>query len=173
MTVYELLAEVRRRGVALRADGGRLLAKPLRALPPELREELARRKHEVLALLRAAPARPCRCCGGRDWWLGPGGAWVCGACHPPASEPLARAEAREPWDEALAERLLRETLRRCAEVYDPAGPPWPKLPDLEPFDRTINEAWEQQDMAALRRALADYEAAVREAVEQRLRGEVA
>lgn len=35
------------------------------------------------------PSRACSACGAMDWWPQPGGAWVCGTCHPPPRRPEA------------------------------------------------------------------------------------
>lgn len=59
MTAAALLAELRRRGVELWAEGDRLgYRAPRGALTPELREAVAARKGELLELLRGGPARP-------------------------------------------------------------------------------------------------------------------
>lgn len=127
MSPAALLRELRRRGVHVWVEDGRLrYGAPSGTLTPQLRAALAAHRDALVRLLEA-----------------------------------------EPWDEGAAERLLQQTIGRCAEAYERAGPPWPPLPDLEPFDRAINEAWERQDMPALRRALAAYEPAVRGAVQRR------
>lgn len=156
MTAADLLALLRARGIRVEVDGQDLLLRPARMVTPDLLEQVRRLKPDLLQLLRR-PVPQCQGCGAE---VQHHHVRLCQDCT---------------WDEALAERLLRETLRRCAEAYDPAGPPWPPLPDPEPHDRAINAAWEAMDMAALRRALAAYEAAVRRAVEEhrRRREEVA
>lgn len=47
----ELLAELWRRGIELRADGDRLCYRPVSAVPPDLRSQLAQHKPELLAIL--------------------------------------------------------------------------------------------------------------------------
>lgn len=58
-TTEDLLSELRRRDVSVRAEGGDLAVRaPKGTLTAELREELARKKQELLEALRNAPARP-------------------------------------------------------------------------------------------------------------------
>ena len=52
MTPTALLAELQRRGVELRAEGRRLLYRPIEAVDPELRAALTMHKSAVLAGLR-------------------------------------------------------------------------------------------------------------------------
>ena len=55
MTAFELLSKLVSKDIEIRADGDRLRCNgPKGALTPELREELAARKSEILALLRQA-----------------------------------------------------------------------------------------------------------------------
>ena len=59
MTVTDFLTDLRKRDVALWLDGERLrCSAPPNVLTPELQAELARRKPEILASLRAAQRRP-------------------------------------------------------------------------------------------------------------------
>ena len=59
MTTLEFLAEIRRRGIELWVEGDKLRYRsPRGALPPVLRDELVRRKGEVLAFLRPATHAP-------------------------------------------------------------------------------------------------------------------
>ena len=59
MTVAEFLTDLRKRDVALWLDGDRLrCSAPPNVLTAELQAELARRKPELLASLRAAQRRP-------------------------------------------------------------------------------------------------------------------
>ena len=51
MSAAELLAELRAAGVEVKADGNRILARPAGALTAAQRQELARHKAEVVALL--------------------------------------------------------------------------------------------------------------------------
>lgn len=51
MNGHSILAEFTRRGITLRAEGGRLIAKPLSSVPPELLEAARQHKAELLALL--------------------------------------------------------------------------------------------------------------------------
>jgi|SRR5208337_1789535 len=51
MTAHEIISELARRGVALRAEGDRVIAKPLSAVPPELREAARQHKAEIVAAL--------------------------------------------------------------------------------------------------------------------------
>ena len=63
MTTSDFLSDLRSLGVRLAADGDQLrISAPKGALTPDLREELARRKAEILALLRAvgASTRPAQ-----------------------------------------------------------------------------------------------------------------
>lgn len=147
-TAAELLLELRRRGAEIEVDGGRLrIRAPRGVLTGPIRSALEERKDEILRLLSPGEdARPrCRSCGAE---LQHASLDYCLECA---------------WDEARAERMLKATLDRCAEAYERAGPPYPPLPDLEPLHREIDAAFERQDMRALKRALARYEAAVKEA----------
>ena len=51
LTAHEIISELTRRGVALRAEGDRIIARPLSAVPPELREAVRQHKTAVLNLL--------------------------------------------------------------------------------------------------------------------------
>jgi hypothetical protein len=53
LTAHEIISELTRRGVALRTEGGRIIARPLSAVPPELREAVRQHKTAVLNLLCA------------------------------------------------------------------------------------------------------------------------
>jgi len=55
MTPHEILTELARRGVTLRAEGDRIIVKPLSAVPPELREAARVHKQELLELLATQP----------------------------------------------------------------------------------------------------------------------
>ena len=56
MTPAALWAELRRRKIELRADGDRLLYRPVDAVTPELRAALRECKAELLALLEQQPS---------------------------------------------------------------------------------------------------------------------
>lgn len=64
MTAQELISICRDRGIKLvPGEGGRLrVSPPPERLPEDLREELRRRKAELLAVLQA-PSWPCSLCG--------------------------------------------------------------------------------------------------------------
>jgi hypothetical protein len=51
MNARSILIEFGRRGIALRAESGRLIARPLSAVPVELRKAAAEKKAELVALL--------------------------------------------------------------------------------------------------------------------------
>ena len=53
MNAQSILAEFSRHGVRLRAEGDKLIAKPLSAVTPELREAVRQHKAALLALLAA------------------------------------------------------------------------------------------------------------------------
>jgi hypothetical protein len=55
MTPEDLLAEVRARGIVLRAEGDRLRFRPVNQVPPELKEKLRQHKARLLAILNAGP----------------------------------------------------------------------------------------------------------------------
>jgi hypothetical protein len=55
MNAQSILTEFSRRGITLRAEGDRLIAKPLSAVSPELREAVRRHKAALLAHLRTDP----------------------------------------------------------------------------------------------------------------------
>jgi hypothetical protein len=134
MTARELLAALQCRGGVLRVEGGGLrLRAPVGAIPATLRAEASARKAELLALLRtAAPAD--------------------GAYTPPAA----------PWDQTQADDLLAEALARRAKVFGHAGYPADQTArcHLARLADRIDAAWLARDMAGLRRAAADYLAAV-------------
>ena len=94
MTAGLLVAELRERGVELRADGDLLRCRPKSALTPEDLTKLRARKLEVLAYLRRELSRKqtgrvvCYACKTSRFWLSIHGVIVCGLCHPPASPDL-------------------------------------------------------------------------------------
>jgi len=51
MTTADLMAELRRRGIELKADGNRLRFRPVSAVPPDLRAAMTEHKAEILAVL--------------------------------------------------------------------------------------------------------------------------
>ena len=53
-----MIAELTRLGVRLRVEDGRIFAKPLSAVPPELREAVRAHKAELLVTLCAERERP-------------------------------------------------------------------------------------------------------------------
>ncbi|NOT02350.1 MAG: hypothetical protein HOP29_17220 [Phycisphaerales bacterium] len=57
-TVTQLLQDLQRRGVTVRAVGDRIGFKPADAVPPELVERMRRHKTELLAMLRGRNRRP-------------------------------------------------------------------------------------------------------------------
>jgi len=133
----ELLLELRRRGaeVEVTEDGRLRVRAPKGAISGQLRAALGARKNDLLRLLsRDAP----RCQG-------------CGA------EVLHRATRFCQdcvWDDVRAERALKSTIDRAAEIYQEAGCPEIGDPDpLAPHERAIDKAFRAQDMPALRKAL--------------------
>jgi hypothetical protein len=54
MRPEDLLAEVKARGVVLRAEGDRLRFRPIHRVPPELREELRQHKAQIIEFLHSA-----------------------------------------------------------------------------------------------------------------------
>ena len=67
MSPAEVLAEAARIGLSLHADGGRVVVRPARLLPPTLAEAIRARRGEVLTLLEG-------CC-------------LCVACNAPLPDP--------------------------------------------------------------------------------------
>jgi len=112
VTIMDLVATLRRRGVELLTDGDRLGIRPAGQLRPEERAALLARKAEVLALLRAerqpaltmrddswsddVPDGPCGLCGHQPLaelleWPVPGVArWFCLEC---TTRPVLSLEA--------------------------------------------------------------------------------
>jgi len=88
MNANLLLDKLKRRGIALAANGDRLtIEAPKGALTDELRQALMDHKPELLGLLSGEPrpTRPCFSCRSQCWRRRPperGGRWLCGACHP-------------------------------------------------------------------------------------------
>lgn len=58
VTAIDLLAYLRRRGLAVRSEAGRVLAGPSRLLSPADRESIGRHKPALLALLAGPEPRP-------------------------------------------------------------------------------------------------------------------
>jgi hypothetical protein len=56
MNARSILTEFNRRGIELRAVGNKLIAKPLSAVTPELRESVRQHKAEILSALASKPA---------------------------------------------------------------------------------------------------------------------
>jgi hypothetical protein len=109
LTPAALLEAARAVGVTLRADAGRILASPPRALPPDLAAQIRGQKAQVLEALTGArilqfPTRPagtpyrlrlgrdystdavkdgepCSTCQGTAWRLVLAGLWLCGGGH--------------------------------------------------------------------------------------------
>jgi len=91
-----LLMELYDRGIELKVVGDRLRYRPIEAVPPEIRERMARDKPKLIALLGdegAAVTRygndstpsvvQCPLCSERDFArLRTGGAWRCARCAP-------------------------------------------------------------------------------------------
>ena len=94
MDALELIGEMRRRGVILKAEGQHLRYYPSRKVTPELRSALKRHKGKTLmylaGLLRedelslTPPSTSCYACCGAHFWCTDGGPWICSRCHPPA-----------------------------------------------------------------------------------------
>jgi hypothetical protein len=121
-------------GLSARVDGTLLWEALTEADPPAgLLEALAGHKAELLALLGTA-------------------ALAGGPCTPPAA----------PWDQAEAGALLTRALARRAAVFGEAGYPVDQAArcHLARLADSIDTAWLAQDLAGLRRAAADYLAAV-------------
>src|SRR5262245_20570707 len=91
--VGELLFALRRRGVELRACGGRLLWRPRGAVSAAEREALARHKAELLALLAAQADSAPRPAPGTAGSSEPAGTWVGGRWYATGAEGL-----RTPFD---------------------------------------------------------------------------
>lgn len=140
MTPQTILNEFNRRGIRLRAEGDKLIAKPLSAVPPELRAAVRVNKAALLTCLRTEQARA-------------------------ETDRLARADGRRPLPEPShpAYNIL-ETCRRygVALRIDPATgdlmvgklgakadeptQPWPSLlmaieAHLEALSRLIESGW--------------------------------
>ena len=93
-SAVELLADLERLGVELKASGNRLRYRARAGvLTRPLKQALADNKVAILALIgRPKPSHP-HGCGSREWWwrsTGGSGDWVCSWCHP---RPLARPNA--------------------------------------------------------------------------------
>ena len=86
MTAVELVRDLARRGVVLRVDGAVLRARgPAGAVTAELREAIAARRSEVLALLTSHPCVDC----GRFAYPAPTRCYWCRqkSTQPPAGDP--------------------------------------------------------------------------------------
>ncbi|MBW3598528.1 MAG: hypothetical protein KY475_14805 [Planctomycetes bacterium] len=119
MSIPLLLAELRRRGILLKADAHRLLYRPAEAMTPDLLERVQACKSVLLELLRGEiavsdverrseaeshrevidPPSPCAACGGLELWETVTGRWRCLRCDPPTT-------SRHIF--ALAERIRRQ-----------------------------------------------------------------
>lgn len=106
MTLSDLLAELKRRGIILRPEGTDAIRyrAPAGAMTEELRSLIREHKAELLGLLSAGgsgqgearaiavgitllslqPDGTCYCCKGSRWWLSRYGVLICATCHPPA-----------------------------------------------------------------------------------------
>lgn len=76
MSPAEVLAEAARIGLSLHADGGRVVVRPARLLPPALAEAIRAKRREVLTLLECSPL--CPACGAP---VDDPEAVICGACY--------------------------------------------------------------------------------------------
>ena len=115
MSARALLSELRGLGVALRVVDAHLHYRPMSAVTPELREQMAACKDELIALVSAPESSPdlgdgdrpiaerCPSCGERDF-VRPraGGAWRCARCR---RYELPSAEV-EWWPRVVAEASL-------------------------------------------------------------------
>lgn len=137
MTPAALLAEVARRGVALRPGaGGTILVRPRGALPDELRTELRARRAEVLALLACpGPWPACPSCGRASGWrCSAEDPTVRCSCGQPRGEPepdprcvRCRAPLPDPGNLLCPSCYCAATAPKLAR--DPAGPV-----EIEPGD---------------------------------------
>ena len=106
LTPVDLLLDLRRRGVFLRLDQGRI-GFPAGSLRPEDVRQLREAKDVLVALLQAEtenepiPSGPCYCCRGCRYWFSVHRHWTCGTCHPAASVGLVLT-----WHEADREAAL-------------------------------------------------------------------
>lgn len=92
-TAFDLLADLRQRGVELGVEDGQLRFRPSADVSPELRTRLAAHRSELIALMGADASEPgdgerpsverCRTCRGLDFVRpSSGGAWRCARCRP-------------------------------------------------------------------------------------------
>jgi hypothetical protein len=81
MNAHSILVEFRLRGIELRAEGDKLIAKPLSAVTPELRESVRQHKAEILSVLVSKPptAPPLPARFTRFWKPAGATAWRCGS----------------------------------------------------------------------------------------------
>ena len=104
MTTGELLAELNRRGVELRADGDRLRYQPVAAVTPDLKAALAEHKTAILATLAGRPDDRGTGGAGDD-----APALFGGRLTPTPRGYLAPADLPERWREHFEERAaIRE-----------------------------------------------------------------
>lgn len=107
MLPTELMALLEARGVRFGLRAGRLaIDAPHGVLTPEVRAAVVAQKSAIERLVRAAsglqppltptalpcPARRCHTCRMRRWWQRPDGGWVCGVCHPPGANGIAKQD---------------------------------------------------------------------------------
>lgn len=99
--IVELLAEVRRLGIQLVAEGERLRYSPRDRIPDELIGRLREFKPELIAMLTAEPMA-CPVCACPIFWLGASGATTCGTCTPKPADAIRKLlivtlEDRNEW----------------------------------------------------------------------------
>lgn len=129
MNAVDVLAEAARLGLALRAEGDRVMVRPAESLPPALADEIRTNRPGVLALLAAAPA--CPVCGAT---VAPG-LVLCRPCHVARRAP-GRVLAFDPG-------------RRSRTLARLAGRP---CPDCRTVTWHVNEAGDATCQACARAA---------------------